>query len=243
MPRPDPRKSDTATAAHLAELFGGTWTRWNGGPAGIPDGALWTQHDTNSDGRPVMTGMLLFDERITSHALRKIPVSALEGALAGDDEQRQTEMAALPPLERGDLPMDEFAQIVAEHFKFWSRYSAKPSRDMAINSGVKENTVYSWVREARQRGLIPPAAQRGQSDIMAPGRFRLADDVPFEVEVLEPAGKHTVAWSYDGRVYKWMVDGFPGPVGVPIGGGRDASAGGRDRRDGVWWDLKVHFVG
>ncbi|GAB7053211.1 hypothetical protein [Catenuloplanes indicus] len=158
----------TDIAEQLKAQFGGAWTQWPGDDAGIPGATLWTQHQPDEHGRPVITGMLLLTDRVTTDALRKIPASALEDALAGVGTSKQAEdLAALPPLERGSLSKGEFLTLVAEHFKTWSRYSPKPSRDMARASGHPENTIYSWIREARLAGLLPPA--RGMKTTSARG--------------------------------------------------------------------------
>lgn len=164
---PKPRKSDDeATAALLAKAFGGTWTRFEAGPASkVLDGVLWAQMKPNADDRPVLTGVLIFGDRLTAEGLRKVPVSIIEQGLAerssGTDAQRDAELAKLPALERGDLAAAEFSGLVAEHYRVWARYSPRPAAGMAARWGVKSATVHSWIREARLRGLLPEA-ERGK---------------------------------------------------------------------------------
>lgn len=104
--------------------------------------------------------MLLLADGITSARLRAIPVGALEQAVVGSVDSFE-DLAALPPLERGDRPADEFYRLVAAYFTAWARRSPNPVAEMARASGEKSATVHSWVSRARQRGLLPEA-ERGK---------------------------------------------------------------------------------
>lgn len=232
--------SEIELAAALSDLFGGTWTAWRNGTAGSPGARLWTQVLATADERLSMAGMLLLSDRITSDGLRKIPVAALESSLAqAHDDQRQADLDALPPLERGSLTMDQFAPIVAAHFKAWSRYSSNPSKAMVKASGAKENTVYSWIREARLRGLLPVAKAVGSFTLEAGQRRRVATNVPFEVEIVRPPGEHVVEFDYNGRTCSLAIDGHPGPVGTSV---HSATSRSMDTIDGVVWDARIFFV-
>lgn len=153
------------TAKLLSEAFGGDWTRWESGPAGIPGAVMWAQVKPNADGRVVLTGLALVGDGITAESLRRIPVSIIEQEsaklAAGDREQMRAELDKLAPLERGALSAGEFSSLLAEHYKVWARYTPKPAAGMSQQWGVKSATMHGWIREARLRGLLPEA-ERGK---------------------------------------------------------------------------------
>lgn len=126
---------------------------------------MWTKVGANADGRMVLTGLAVVGDGLTAESLRRIPVSVIEQAMAektaGTDEQRKAELAKLPPLERGSLSAAAFSQLVADHYKIWARYTARPAAGMAGEWDVKSATIHGWIREARLRGLLPEA-ERGK---------------------------------------------------------------------------------
>lgn len=151
----------------LNERLGSRWDGWHEGHSGVPGVALFAQTKENRDGRTVLTGLLLLGKAITADALRKVPVTAIENSgnlgSGGNWERMQEEKAKLPPLERRpDMSPEEFSQLVAEHFKMWAKYVPHPAAAMAAEWKVKAPTVHSWIREARLRGLLPPA-RRGKA--------------------------------------------------------------------------------
>lgn len=67
---------------------------------------------------------------------------------------------ASPPLERPDgSDPDGFARRLAERYRQYVHLTHKPAALIAEESGVPVGTVHRWVREARQRGFLPPAHQ------------------------------------------------------------------------------------
>lgn len=165
MPARQPEADFERVSAMLAEAFGGDWTKWEGGPGGIPGAVMWAQVKPNADDRMVLTGLVLVGDGITAESLRRIPVRVIEQAsaevAAGNRDRMRAELAKLPPLERGTLSAGEFSQLVADHYKVWARYTLKPAAGMSAEWGVKSATMHGWIREARLRGLLPEA-ERGK---------------------------------------------------------------------------------
>ena len=159
MPNVPTPARDERTAGLLSEAFGGDWTRWESGPAGIPGGVMWTQVGANADDRMVLTGLVVVGPGLTAESLRRIPVSVIEQAMAekaaGSERQMNDELGKLRPLERGSLSAPEFSQVVADHYRVWARYVATPAAGMSERWGVKSATMHGWIREARLRGLLP----------------------------------------------------------------------------------------
>lgn len=158
-------------AKQLTEAFGGEWTRWESGPAGIPGGAMWARLAANADGRMVLTGLVLVGDGLTAESLRRVPVSVIERTTAeqaaGTEEEMRAELAELPALERGDRTPADFAELVASHYKVWARFTSNPVAGMSAGWGIKSGTVHAWVHDARKRGLLPEA-ERGKRRATGP---------------------------------------------------------------------------
>lgn len=128
----------------------------------------WVQAVESDSGRPVIGGLLLLaEDAITAEMLRKIPVATLENGVAvGLDSEAaraalQRELEALPPLERTeDMTPEAFSALLAEHFKAWAKAVPHPAAAMAAHANVKPPTMHTWIREARLRGLLPPAKRK-----------------------------------------------------------------------------------
>lgn len=146
--------------AALTSVFGGMWRSWRSEKAPFKRAAA--KFTEGKDGRLVMSGLLVLDEVITTDRLKSVPVRTLENSwnLTRSVDARE-EIRDLPKLERGGRPPEEFAQLVAEHYKAWAAIVPHPVAAMAADAGVKAPTVHGWVREARLRGFLPPA-QRGK---------------------------------------------------------------------------------
>jgi hypothetical protein len=147
----------------LTQEHGGIWTGYHEGVA-VPGAALWTQVQRDeSSGRLVLTGLLLLTTgALTADQLRKIRVDAIENSAnlthGGDP---RAELAKLPPLKRtAGMAPEEFSRLVAEHYRLWARAVPHPVSAMAAEYGVPVPTVHTWIREARLRGLLPPAQRR-----------------------------------------------------------------------------------
>ncbi|MFB6392690.1 hypothetical protein [Polymorphospora lycopeni] len=156
--------ADVAKA--LTGLFGGQWTGWHAGDAGPKDVALWTQLD-NIDGRLTVTGVLMLGKASVSGAdLRKVPIGAIESAanlgVERGAERARAELAKLPPLQRSGQSQEEWSKLVAQHFTAWAKATPHPAAAMAAEWKVNRQTVNAWIREARLRGLLPPA-RRGKA--------------------------------------------------------------------------------
>lgn len=156
---------DAEISQWLTDNIGGDWMRFKGGPAGIPGADLWAQFKPDPDGRMVFVGMLLLTDGLTGNLLRRVPIGPLEDAARqagiGSPTAMKVELDRLPPLRRGDLDAGEFLALVAEHYKVWARYEARPVAGMASRWGVPSGTVHSWVHDARKAGLLPEA-ERGK---------------------------------------------------------------------------------
>jgi hypothetical protein len=114
-----------------------------------------------STGRLVVSGLLIGGDVLTADMLRRVPIAQLEEMVNSEDYNPLEAIEALPPLRRGDDPV-EFSKLVAEHYKAWARAVPNPVAKMADRAGVKLPTVHGWIREARLRGLLPPA-KRGKA--------------------------------------------------------------------------------
>jgi hypothetical protein len=82
-----------------------------------------------------------------------------------------TEMAILlredtPPLRKprmrlripiGRKKPDDFYRQVAEAYSYLGGQSRRPAEELAARNAVPVTTVHRWVKEARRRGLLPPA--------------------------------------------------------------------------------------
>lgn len=67
------------------------------------------------------------------------------------------------PLRRPDgTDPQAFSQQVAEAYNEAVLSTSKPAKVLAEEAGVPVGTVHRWIREARQRGYLPPA-RRGRA--------------------------------------------------------------------------------
>ena len=86
-------------------------------------------------------------------------------ALEPHDGADETAAASIPASivlnkSQGRKRPDDFYREVAAAFSWLSRESDQPARDLADSNGVPVTTVHRWVKEARRRGLLPPARRR-----------------------------------------------------------------------------------
>ncbi|MFD5673686.1 hypothetical protein [Streptomyces sp. NPDC127040] len=142
----------------LTEQFGGLWRAWSSDKA--PFRRSVAQFTEGKDGRLVMSGLLILDDAITTDRLKSVPVRALENSwnLTRNADARE-EIRALPKLSREGRTPEEFADLVAQHYKAWAAIAPHPVSAMAADAQVKAPTVHGWVREARLRGFLPPASR------------------------------------------------------------------------------------
>ena len=142
----------------LTSALGGMWRSWRSEKAPFKRAAA--QFTEGKDGRLVMSGLLVLDDAITTDRLKSVPVRTLENSwnLTRSIDARE-EIRDLPTLERAGRAPEEFAQLVAEHYRAWAAIVPHPVAAMAADAGVKAPTVHGWVREARLRGFLPPAAR------------------------------------------------------------------------------------
>ncbi len=144
----------------LTGLLGGEGHGWHRGDAGA-DAAVWVQLD-KVDGSLRATGVLLLGDVINVRDLAKVPLVAIEnsvnlGVRKAEDVARD-ELAKLPPLERSpEISSEEWSERVAAHYRVWAQAVPNPGAAMAAEWRVNRQTVGSWIREARLRGLLPPA--------------------------------------------------------------------------------------
>lgn len=66
------------------------------------------------------------------------------------------------PAPRSHKP-DSFYADVAERFAYQSTISARPTLDLVEANGVEFTTMVRWVREARNRGLLPKTGRSNRS--------------------------------------------------------------------------------
>ncbi len=145
----------------LDELVGPLWRQYPAGTVpGLPGVALLARFVDGPGGRRVVAGLLLLGDAVTAEQLRRVPIAALEnGANLGSSLHQA--LKRLRPLRRGQLNREQFAGLVAEHYAVWARHVPHPVAGMADMWHVNPATVHGWVREARLRGLLPPA-RRGK---------------------------------------------------------------------------------
>lgn len=155
MTKPWQHLTDERLQEALSERFGGSWTAWRSEKAPFERAAA--QLTRGPSGRLIVSGLLILDPAITTDRLKSVPIRAIE-----DDANRSesTKATKLPPLTREGRSPEEFAQLVADHYRAHAAVVANPVAAMAAAAGVKPPTVHTWVREARLRGLLPPASRR-----------------------------------------------------------------------------------
>lgn len=160
-PFPDERDFVNETAERLDQVVGPRWSGWHVDDA-VPGAALFARFIEDPRGRLVLAGVMLLSDSITTDQLRKVPVSALENSAnlstATGRQILRDEIPKLPKLVREpDMKPDEFCRLVADHYRQWAAAVPHPAAAMAAQSGVKPPTMHAWIREARQRGFLPPA--------------------------------------------------------------------------------------
>lgn len=153
----------------LAEQIGGRWDGWHIGDwhdgGDTPDAALFARV-SDIGGHKRLTGLLLLAEDgvVSARDLRKVRVAAIENSLTlsshhGDGQLE--ELKSRPKLARQDEDRpEEFSKRVADYFTAWSQLTPNPVAAMVAEYGVNSSTMHAWVREARLRGLLPPARRR-----------------------------------------------------------------------------------
>lgn len=141
----------------LAEQLGGAWTAWRSEKASFAQAAV--QLSGGKNGRLVVSGLVIFDDAITTDRLKSVPIRALEDEANRARSARTSGAGDLPPLARAGQSPDEFSRLVADHYAAHAAVVAHPVAAMAVSAGVKLPTVHTWVREARLRGYLPPATR------------------------------------------------------------------------------------
>jgi hypothetical protein len=151
----------------LSRAFGGSWSPSHLGQV-MESAAVFAQL-ANIEGHQRLTGLLILaqDDPITARDLRKISVEAVENALSlAAHSDILDELKRRPPLRREpDEAPANFSRKVAEYYTAWERITPNPVAAMAAEYGVKSPTLHAWIREARLRGLLPPAKKRGRRGI------------------------------------------------------------------------------
>jgi hypothetical protein len=148
----------------FTELFGGFWIGRDPGVV-LAEHVLLTQSKRAPSGRRVLTAVLVMGDSVTADLLRKIPVAAMENSvnLSNAEARKKLKEGArdLPPLERqpGQSPED-FSRLVAAHYTLWASLVPHPAPAIASEHSVPVPTVYTWIREARLRGFLPPGNRK-----------------------------------------------------------------------------------
>jgi hypothetical protein len=149
-----------AQRAAFEELLGGVDTAASVDVGGVTARAAFRRTPA---GRYVLAGLLIGGEALTADMLRQVPVARLEELVNFEGREVFEEIDALPRLRResGTDP-EEFSRLVVRHYRLWAKVVPNPATRMAVRAGVNVSTVHSWIREARLRGLLPPA-KRGKA--------------------------------------------------------------------------------
>lgn len=123
----------------------------------VPEMKLYLRYGSTEAGSIRITGLHIEHPSITGDVLRAIPFGRLASAAFSYAKDGQFRAERLPPLRRakGEDP-DRFASTVAAYYSLFVRFSQKPAKEIAEHSGVPVATVRGWIREARQRGKLPP---------------------------------------------------------------------------------------
>lgn len=130
-----------------------------------PDGLLahgLTRRDHTRQGELILTlrdpdgRLVAVDDEIGRyiHGTREPPQRPVPG---------EAEPSGRMPLRRPDRSDPEgFSRMVAEAYNEAVQTSHRPATLLAAEAGVPATTVHRWIREARQRGFLPPA-RRGRA--------------------------------------------------------------------------------
>jgi hypothetical protein len=97
------------------------------------------------------------DSQITEYIRSTLDAPPTESPTTGPEEHPRR------PLERPDGTDPEgFSRRVAEAYNAVVMLTHRPAALLAEEAGVPATTVHRWIREARQRGYLPPA-KRGMA--------------------------------------------------------------------------------
>jgi hypothetical protein len=167
------RTKHPGPAPELTKLLGGNWTVLTDDVTGVPSLAVAAQLTEDIAGRKVVTGLVVLGDAITATLLHRISVANIENAINLAEQWTNdhrlgvadvlAEIVPLGPLLREGLDSAEFSARVAAHYQVWARRTAHPVAGMAKMADVNPATVAGWVREARLRGLLPPATGRSKA--------------------------------------------------------------------------------
>ena len=138
-----------------------------------------------SDGRPVITGLVVFGRPLTAADLRKIPLRRIEASMghprrrawikegaraaspltplrdANGDPDPEDEVP--PRLTRPDgKDPDAFYRAVAETYRYEVTRSHRPAAVIAESVGVPVGTARRWINRARELGLLEKG-QKGRA--------------------------------------------------------------------------------
>jgi hypothetical protein len=105
-------------------------------------------------GRPTVVELNLSGRAVTAEDLRKIPIGRMEQQAATSGNRQP--LHAREPGESSD----DFSVRVSEAFKAVAATTRWPAGILAKEAGVTVGTAHNWIREARIRGLLPPAERR-----------------------------------------------------------------------------------
>lgn len=126
---------------------------------GFTDCDLHIRVALDANGRKRVVGLRLDGGPVTADLLRSLPVGRIENMLNVDRMGPQF-LAGLPPLRRQPgVGPDEFMDVVASYYRYFSTLTARPVKRMADHAEVPLPTAHGWVREARLRGKLPPGHQ------------------------------------------------------------------------------------
>lgn len=147
--------------------LGDHWYRWTDG---VAEGSELRVHAAEQpDGRCHLDA-LEFEGPISAALLRTIPVGRIEAAvnalaLHGTIDDRTSAQARIPEHLRESAVRgypDEFYEVVARAYRALAAVSPRPIVELAEANGVPPTTAQRWVKEARQRALLPPG-RRGKA--------------------------------------------------------------------------------
>lgn len=147
--------------------LGDHWYRWDEGIDASSE--LRVHAAVQADGRCHLDA-LEYEGPLSAALLRTIPVGRIEAAVNalavhGTIDRRATLEARIPEQLRGSAVPgypDEFYEAVARAYRTLAAVSPRPIVDLAEANEVPTTTAQRWVKEARQRALLPPG-RRGKA--------------------------------------------------------------------------------
>lgn len=112
--------------------------------------------ELEADGSARVVHLEVSGRRITTEALRRVPISVIEASARwtadpGDLDNFEGRRPGEDPIE--------FSRRVTKAYRAAASRSSRPNKLIAQQADVPVSTVRGWIREARLRGLLEPGTQ------------------------------------------------------------------------------------